>query len=226
MKNIKSIVATLALGLTFAGSAAHASSFIENTDCNGCDQAPVPAGLTENPFSLEFAMSAFSKGAEPVISELAGTWINVGTATVAGQPDPKIKSEYDDNGVKNEDQSLRRSLHFQLGGNTGKTDFAGDPITAPDSVTLLNLGVKDGNQGPNELILSDRAQEACFAQYQYRDGSQIKSHSNYECRLLQANSKKMICSVTLILDSSDAPFASEDSAWNGKVEEYLAYVKQ
>ena len=226
MKKMNSIMT--ALGLALIGSTAHASAFVEPMDCTGCDQAPVSAGVTANPFSLALAMSAFQNGAMPTIGELAGTWRNVGKATVPGQPDPSVQEGYDVAGIKNGDGSPQISLQIQMGGNTGNTDFVGNPITAPDSVTLLGLGVKAANQGPNELTFNDKEQEACFAQYLYNSTTHtvLKSHSNYECRLVSNNAKKMICTTTGIIDPSEAASTGPaDNAWNGKVFAYYAFIK-
>ena len=226
MKKINSIMTALALALI--GTTAHASTFVEPMDCTGCDQAPVSAGVTANPFSLALAINAFQNGAMPTIGELAGTWRNVGKATVPGQPDASVRDGYDITGIKNSDGSPQISLQIQKGGNTGNTDFVGNPITAPDSVTLLGLGTISAAQGPNELTFNGGKQEACFAQYSYgtSTGTALKSYSNYECRLVANNAKKMICTNTGIVDPSEAAnMVAADKAWSGKVSAYYAFIK-
>ncbi len=194
---------------------------------DGCNGAPVAANSSDG-FSLSLAKMLFHSGVEPTVTQVAGQWKLVGEANVPGEPDSTLSNAYDPNGLKNSDGSPSLSLSIQLGRETGQTNFSGRPYTTA-SVTILNMGRKTSDQGPNVLTLNNDAREACFAQYSYIGNSLADSHFNYECRLLDTDSQKMVCALSFYFDPSDDVMGKidpADQAWSGRVWFYQAYVKE
>ncbi len=194
---------------------------------DGCNGAPVAANSSDG-FSLGLAKMLFHSGVEPTVTQLAGQWKLVGEALVPDEPDTTVSNAYSPNGLKNSDGSAKGELSIQSGRETGQTNFSGRPYTTAPSVTILGLGNKTADQGPNVLTLNNDAREACFAQYAYNsnDSSLTNSHFNYECRLLDTDSQKMVCAVSLYADPSDGKLNPADKAWSGRVWLYCAYIKE
>ncbi len=231
MKSSKILVLFAALCLPAVCYASRSvSQFTSDVTLNcgdGCNGAPVAANSSDG-FSLGLAKMLFHSGVEPTVMQLAGQWKLVGEAIVPGEPDSTGSNAYNPNGLKNSDGSPMGSLSIQSGRETGQSNFSGRPYTTAPSVTILGLGDKTADQGPNVLTLNNDAREACFAQYAYNsnDDSLMSSHYNYECRLLDTDLQKMVCAMSLYADPSDGKINPADQAWSGRVLSYSAYVKE
>jgi hypothetical protein len=151
----------------------------------------------------------------PSAQSLAGNWIHVGIARLSTFHMASMKDEYISSGIKNNDGSLHGVLQFlQFEG------FDEKPLT---SVTFLNLGCKDCNQG--DFRVDFNLSNATFAQWVYRDNETAHdAHFEYECRLGKTNLDKMICAVTYRVDDpSTAHPAYQD--FDGHVVAFYAYIR-
>ena len=207
----------------FSGVAMAATDFV-GCPTPPCSGAPNPV-TNGTGFSRQIAQSAYANGSMPQIS-LAGDWKMVGAVSAQDAYDldgHAIQPGYNLDGFKNADGSLSALLGIQMGGATGETDFAGNPIINPSTVTLYNLGKSDLNQGPNELMFDLSAKAACFAQYAFNNGESLsKSHYNYQCRMVRNAPNKLICEIRLFLAAGED---SNDKRFDRQLVAYFAFMK-
>lgn len=180
-----------------------------------CDHCPTQPVSGEIP-SFERLQALYEQGTQPTPSQLEGRWRNVLDVF-----NPELNRAYpekvdfaNENGRINSDGSSFKSLNF-----TSKSDpWLGNYNL---NVTLLNLGARNDNQGPNEVSFHENT--ACFAQYSYYYGKIYTSaYFYYKCRMV-ANSTRMLCAYGY--EEPLATVSSNQKSWLGKIVGFEGFTR-
>lgn len=160
------------------------------------NKPPQPVG---GPVRYSTLRTTFDNGTPTNEQMLRGTWIELAVAT--NQACGEVRNdEQDAAGIKNDDKSPMASLVF------GDTEYLEIDIARKVfSVTILNLGKKDENQGPY-LVNPAEPQFSTFAynyDYKKKKWVQMKTYFSYRCRSIAGAQDRMICGASYIRGKSE-----------------------